>query len=84
MKNKIVVAVARELAGFVWAIAREVTARQPALPQADLNVPPLDRKEAQPPNTHQRCRIGNATQPRPQGNPRQALLAATSSDDRRP
>jgi hypothetical protein len=24
--NKIVVAVARELAGFVWAIAREVTA----------------------------------------------------------
>ncbi len=26
MRNKIVVAIARELTGFVWAIAREVTA----------------------------------------------------------
>ncbi len=68
--NKIVVAVARELCGFVWAIARQVTP-EPSLPQATTEASHHRPGKGGPATQYQSsCRIGNATQPRPQGNPR--------------
>ena len=81
MKNKAVVAVARELAGFVWAIAREVHARRrPATAAALSECHAISAKEVpQPTNSTSECRRGNAAQPRPLGNPRQRYWWATRS-----
>ena len=85
MKNKAVVAVARELAGFVWAIGCEVqTSGWQGIPVRGPQAPRCADRSAEPNTAWQektkggdalsesvRCRIGNATQPRPLGNPRQ-------------
>ena len=90
MKTKAVVAVARELTGFVWAIGREV--RPPAgreFLSSRRRTPRPDRtqhqhsnfpKEVINPAIQVRCRRGNAALPRPLGNPRKRYWWASQHE----
>ena len=65
--NKIVVAIARELAAFVWAIAREVTPA-PVNTTKPLELPTtLAKEHIYRIARHPQRRIGNAVRPRPGG-----------------